>query len=95
MTIAWVGMWALAVFSALKALQLLRVDQQTELAGIDNMEHGGPVSSSRVGGGGGRGGDEHEGPAEMGLLPLPPTAVGQAAVAAACTKVMNAVRVRA
>lgn len=52
-TSVWVAIWGLAVFSALKALNLLRVDQQTELAGIDNMEHGGPAypefGASRVG----------------------------------------------
>ncbi|GFR48426.1 hypothetical protein Agub_g10322, partial [Astrephomene gubernaculifera] len=42
-TLAWTGVWALAAFSLLKRLQLLRVDQVTELAGIDNMEHGGPA----------------------------------------------------
>ncbi|EFJ47052.1 hypothetical protein VOLCADRAFT_92451 [Volvox carteri f. nagariensis] len=56
-TIAWTALWSILAFSTLKRFQLLRVDQQTELAGIDNMEHGGPaypeflqrVQSSRTG----------------------------------------------
>lgn len=42
-SMVWTAMWALLTFGILKKLQLLRVDQQTELAGIDNMEHGGPA----------------------------------------------------
>lgn len=43
MTFAWTAVWAVAVFATLRRLNLLRVDQQTELAGIDNIEHGGPA----------------------------------------------------
>ncbi|KXZ50943.1 hypothetical protein GPECTOR_14g19 [Gonium pectorale] len=42
-SIAWTALWAVLTFSVLKHYGLLRVDQQTELAGIDNMEHGGPA----------------------------------------------------
>lgn len=42
-TFAWTAVWAVAVFATLRRLNLLRVDQQTELAGIDNIEHGGPA----------------------------------------------------
>ncbi|KAG2449195.1 hypothetical protein HYH02_005942 [Chlamydomonas schloesseri] len=42
-SMVWTVIWALLTFGTLKKLQLLRVDQQTELAGIDNMEHGGPA----------------------------------------------------
>ncbi|KAG2499743.1 hypothetical protein HYH03_002676 [Edaphochlamys debaryana] len=53
----WTAFWAFLTFWTLKHFNLLRVDQQTELAGIDNMEHGGPaypeflqrVQSSRTG----------------------------------------------
>jgi hypothetical protein len=34
---------ALAVFGVLKHFNLLRVEMSTELAGLDNMEHGGPA----------------------------------------------------
>lgn len=40
---AWTVAWALPMFLTLRRLGLLRVDQQTELAGIDNIEHGGPA----------------------------------------------------
>ncbi|GIL81282.1 hypothetical protein Vretimale_1094 [Volvox reticuliferus] len=56
-SIAWTAFWSVLTFMTLKRFNLLRVDQQTELAGIDNMEHGGPaypeflqrVQSSRTG----------------------------------------------
>ena len=37
------GVVALAVFGGLKRFNLLRVEVSTELAGLDNMEHGGPA----------------------------------------------------
>jgi hypothetical protein len=40
---AWAVFWAFLVFYALSRLGRLRVDQATELAGIDNIEHGGPA----------------------------------------------------
>ncbi|KAG2496659.1 hypothetical protein HYH03_005479 [Edaphochlamys debaryana] len=40
---AWTGLFSLAVFISLRWLGRLRVDQVTELAGLDNMEHGGPA----------------------------------------------------
>ncbi|GBF97250.1 ammonium transporter [Raphidocelis subcapitata] len=40
---AFAGAVALAVFGVLRRLQLLRVEMSTELAGLDNMEHGGPA----------------------------------------------------
>lgn len=41
--LALTGVVSLAVFKILDRLNMLRVDQATELAGIDNMEHGGPA----------------------------------------------------
>ncbi|GFR44048.1 hypothetical protein Agub_g5208 [Astrephomene gubernaculifera] len=40
---AWTGCLSLAVFWVLRRSGRLRVDQVTELAGLDNMEHGGPA----------------------------------------------------
>jgi hypothetical protein len=40
---AWAVFWAFLVFYVLSRLGRLRVDQATELAGIDNIEHGGPA----------------------------------------------------
>jgi Amt family ammonium transporter len=37
------GVVAVAVFGVLRRLRLLRVEMSTELAGLDNMEHGGPA----------------------------------------------------
>lgn len=37
------GIFAAAVFGLLRHFNLLRVDQMTELAGIDNIDHGGPA----------------------------------------------------
>jgi len=34
---------AIGVFGILKRFNLLRVEMSTELAGLDNMEHGGPA----------------------------------------------------
>ena len=39
----WTSFWALAVFLPLKHFGMLRIQQLTELAGIDNIEHGGPA----------------------------------------------------
>jgi len=47
---------ALAVFGALQRFNLLRVEMSTELAGLDNMEHGGPAYEWNTGSGGGGGG---------------------------------------
>jgi ammonia channel protein AmtB len=43
------GVVALAVFGVLKRLNLLRVEMSTELAGLDNMEHGGPAYEWNLG----------------------------------------------
>jgi ammonium transporter, Amt family len=40
-TIAWAGTWAIATFGALRHFVLLRVDHDTELAGLDNSKYGG------------------------------------------------------
>eukprot|EP00798_Chlamydomonas_sp_ICE-L_P023170 gene23170-30379_t len=40
---AWVIFFSVILFGALRYYNLLRVDQTTELAGIDNIEHGGPA----------------------------------------------------
>lgn len=40
--IAWSAFFSALLFWSLKRLGFLRVDQATELAGLDNMEHGGP-----------------------------------------------------
>jgi Amt family ammonium transporter len=37
------GIAATLLFYVLRRLNLLRVDQLTELAGIDNIDHGGPA----------------------------------------------------
>lgn len=37
------GAFAALVFGSLRHFNLLRVDQMTELAGIDNIDHGGPA----------------------------------------------------
>jgi Amt family ammonium transporter len=41
--VAWTTFFSLLVFVPLRHFGRLRVDQATELAGIDNMEHGGPA----------------------------------------------------
>jgi len=41
--VSWSTAFSLLVFLPLKYFVLLRVDQATELAGIDNIEHGGPA----------------------------------------------------
>jgi len=41
--LAWTVAWSVACFMALRHLGRLRVDQTTELAGLDNIEHGGPA----------------------------------------------------
>ena len=43
MALAVGGVFAALVFGLLRHLNLLRVDQMTELAGIDNIDHGGPA----------------------------------------------------
>lgn len=43
MVICWTSAFGIGTFKLLKHYQLLRVDQATELAGIDNFEHGGPA----------------------------------------------------
>ncbi|WIA19506.1 hypothetical protein OEZ85_004117 [Tetradesmus obliquus] len=43
LTLAVGGVAAAALFFVLRRLNLLRVDQLTELAGIDNIDHGGPA----------------------------------------------------
>lgn len=48
------GLAALLVFGILKHFNLLRVEMSTELAGLDNMEHGGPAFEWNVPGEGGR-----------------------------------------
>jgi Amt family ammonium transporter len=53
---AFTGSIALAVFWVLRRRGLLRVDHATELAGIDNMDHGGPAYPEFGGPGGGGGG---------------------------------------
>lgn len=40
---AWSVFFSVLVFLPLQLTGRLRVDQATELAGIDNMEHGGPA----------------------------------------------------
>ena len=45
------GAAALAVFGVLKRFNLLRVEMSTELAGLDNMEHGGPAYEWNIGAG--------------------------------------------
>jgi Amt family ammonium transporter len=40
---AWTGFFSLIAFWMLRRAGRLRVDQVTELAGLDNMEHGGPA----------------------------------------------------
>ncbi|GIL84317.1 hypothetical protein Vretimale_15936 [Volvox reticuliferus] len=40
---AWTGVFSVLVFWALRRAGRLRVDQVTELAGLDNMDHGGPA----------------------------------------------------
>ncbi|PNW75546.1 hypothetical protein CHLRE_12g531000v5 [Chlamydomonas reinhardtii] len=40
---AWTAFFSVLVFYLLRRLGRLRVDQVTELAGLDNMEHGGPA----------------------------------------------------
>lgn len=40
---AWTSFFAVLLFGALRHWRVLRVDQATELAGIDNMDHGGPA----------------------------------------------------
>uniref|UniRef100_A0A7S0RXY3 Ammonium transporter AmtB-like domain-containing protein n=1 Tax=Chlamydomonas leiostraca TaxID=1034604 RepID=A0A7S0RXY3_9CHLO len=42
-SIVWSALWAYPLFKILSRLNALRVDQVTELAGIDNIEHGGPA----------------------------------------------------
>lgn len=42
-SVAWSAAWALPLFKGLAYFKALRVDQVTELAGIDNIEHGGPA----------------------------------------------------
>jgi len=37
------GAFAAVLFGMLRHFNLLRVDQMTELAGIDNIDHGGPA----------------------------------------------------
>lgn len=39
----WAALFACVVFLGLARARLLRVDQATELAGIDNIDHGGPA----------------------------------------------------
>lgn len=41
--IVWTALWGFAVCYLLRRYNLLRIDQATELAGIDNIEHGGPA----------------------------------------------------
>lgn len=41
--VVFAGGCAWIMFEALERYHLLRVDQVTELAGIDNMDHGGPA----------------------------------------------------
>jgi len=41
--LAWSATFSLALLLPLKLTGRLRVDQTTELAGIDNVEHGGPA----------------------------------------------------
>lgn len=41
--LAWTAAFSFALFIPLKMYGRLRVDQATELAGIDNMDHGGPA----------------------------------------------------
>jgi Amt family ammonium transporter len=41
--LALTGGVSLTIFKVLDRLGMLRVDQATELAGIDNFEHGGPA----------------------------------------------------
>ena len=41
--ISWTVFFSLLIFLPLKYFGRLRVDQATELAGIDNIEHGGPA----------------------------------------------------
>lgn len=43
MTITAGGVFAGVLFGLLRHFNLLRVDQMTELAGIDNIDHGGPA----------------------------------------------------
>ena len=40
---SWTVFFSLIIFLPLKHFGRLRVDQATELAGIDNIEHGGPA----------------------------------------------------
>lgn len=40
---AFAALFAVLVFGLLRHFNLLRVDQMTELAGIDNIDHGGPA----------------------------------------------------
>lgn len=42
-TIAWATFFSLATFLPLRHFKRLRVEQITELAGIDNIDHGGPA----------------------------------------------------
>jgi Amt family ammonium transporter len=42
-SLALAGLLAAVLFGALRHLNILRVDQMTELAGIDNIDHGGPA----------------------------------------------------
>lgn len=43
LTIVFGGIAAVLMFTVLRHFGFLRVDQMTELAGIDNIEHGGPA----------------------------------------------------
>lgn len=43
LTLVLGGVTATLLFGALRHFNLLRVDQLTELAGIDNIDHGGPA----------------------------------------------------
>jgi Amt family ammonium transporter len=53
---------AAALFGTLRRLRMLRVELSTELAGLDNVEHGGPAYEWH-GGGGANGGALHPDPA--------------------------------
>jgi Amt family ammonium transporter len=43
MALAVASIFAALVFGTLRHFNLLRIDQMTELAGIDNIDHGGPA----------------------------------------------------
>lgn len=46
--IAWTASWSILIFSTLKALNLLRVDDSVEEAGMDVSEHGAPERQDKV-----------------------------------------------